>query len=543
MKEACPRCRDKGEDRHGDNLCVYPDGGKHCFKCGYHEFPDGTSEVKEQEKKRLSIDVSQIKQYSIRSLTHRPIRKEVCERFSVRVSVREEDGEVDTIYYPYYVGDDIVSYKVRKLPKEFYAAGEQGKAGLFGVQSIRKTGKLLVITEGEDDCLAAYQMLLDLGKNYNVTSLPNGANSDGVVDRAIKRSIDLLKEFENIVLCMDMDEPGQATAKALANFLSPFTKVRIMSLPVKDASDMLVAGKGDEFWECLCKATEFKAEGVVSGTDIKYEDLFKPMQEGYSLPYPLLQRKIHGLRKGELVTLTAGSGIGKSTLAREIAYHLVKEHNLSVANIFLEEQYLKTALSYIAIDHNVPLPLLRVNPSLISEEDKRRSFDELILGGKNHFFNHFGSLDSDDLIDRLRYFVYAENVDFILLDHLSLIISGQEGGNERRSIDLLMTKLAAFVNETNVGVIAVCHLKRPSSGSYTEGKEVSLSDLRGSAALEQLSWCVIGMERDQQSEEQSDFSTIRVLKNREHGHLGVADSLFFNAETGRLLANSSEDSM
>ena len=35
--EPCPRCRERGADRRGDNLVCYSDGGKHCFSCGYHE--------------------------------------------------------------------------------------------------------------------------------------------------------------------------------------------------------------------------------------------------------------------------------------------------------------------------------------------------------------------------------------------------------------------------------------------------------------------------------------------------------------------------
>lgn len=34
--EPCPRCRERGQDRRGDNLGVYADGGYHCFNCGNH---------------------------------------------------------------------------------------------------------------------------------------------------------------------------------------------------------------------------------------------------------------------------------------------------------------------------------------------------------------------------------------------------------------------------------------------------------------------------------------------------------------------------
>ena len=92
--------------------------------------------------------------------------------------------------------------------------------------------------------------------------------------------------------------------------------------------------------------------------------------------------------------------------------------------------------------------------------------------------------------------------------------------------------------ETGVGVIAVVHLKRRQGGkdkSFNEGGQVSLTDLRGSGGLEQMSWNVLALERNQQDMEEANFSQLRILKSREHGFLGEADRLFFNPETGRLL--------
>ncbi|HEV2978549.1 MAG TPA: topoisomerase, partial [Casimicrobiaceae bacterium] len=60
------------------------------------------------------------------------------------------------------------------------------------------------------------------------------------------------------------------------------------------------------------------------------EHLKKKRSAGYELPYPQLNAKLMGLRKGEITTQTAGSGIGKSTLARHIAYHMRTEHGLKI---------------------------------------------------------------------------------------------------------------------------------------------------------------------------------------------------------------------
>jgi twinkle protein len=135
------------------------------------------------------------------------------------------------------------------------------------------------------------------------------------------------------------------------------------------------------------------------------------------------------------------------------------------------------------------------------------------------------------------YLAKVCKVDFIMLDHISIVTSGMESSSEgeRKDIDILMTKLASFTQETGVGVVAVVHLKRVNGKNFNEGGQVSLNDLRGSASLEQLSDNVWAIERDQQADaETSDMMTVRVLKNREVGDLGETDVLIYNRTTGRL---------
>jgi len=544
-KEQCPSCASKGNDRSGNNLARYEDGGAHCFSCGFRERKGG-GEPYEQKKSRPMTDISKFQAYPVRALKHKPISKEICEKYGVKASISVETGAIEGVLYPYYEGTKLAAYKLRQLPKDIRWVGDGGKTGLFG-QQLFKSGKMLMVTEGEDDTLAVAEMLRQKGKSYSVVSIPNGADQNGVIDKRVKEQYEYFLEFEIIVICMDNDKPGIATATALADWLAPCRKVRIMDIPVdngwKDAADMLVDGKTEEFWKLLSAAREYSPEGIVAGTEITLEDLKKPLKTGYSTPYPALDDKMKGIRKQELTLLCAGSGIGKSTIAREFGYHLTKVHGLKIANIFLEESMDKTALSYIAIDNNVPLPRLRMRPDCISSEDFEKSYNELVASGRNYFFRHFGSLDNDKIMNKFRYFANALEVDFIILDHISMVISGQEVGDERKTIDLLMTNLAAFVNETGVGVIAVVHLKRRQGGkdkSFNEGGQVSLTDLRGSGGLEQMSWNVLALERNQQDMEEANFSQLRILKSREHGFLGEADRLFFNPETGRLLPHEVE---
>jgi len=128
------------------------------------------------------------------------------------------------------------------------------------------------------------------------------------------------------------------------------------------------------------------------------------------------------------------------------------------------------------------------------------------------------------------------DVDFVVLDHISIVVSGIGDGDERRLIDNTMTALRSLVEETKIAMILVSHLKRPEGRGHEEGRAVSLADLRGSQAIAQLSDMVIALERSQQAEEPEDRNktTVRILKNRFSGETGVACTLSYDRDTGRL---------
>ena len=113
----------------------------------------------------------------------------------------------------------------------------------------------------------------------------------------------------------------------------------------------------------------------------------------------------------------------------------------------------------------------------------------------------------------------------------------KDEGDERKSIDVLMTKLRSLVEETGVGLLLVSHLRRPSGDlGHENGKEVTLSHLRGSASIAHLSDSVIALERNQQSDDEviACTTTIRILKNRYTGETGVCSYLHYDKKSGRM---------
>uniref|UniRef100_E6VL68 DNA primase n=1 Tax=Rhodopseudomonas palustris (strain DX-1) TaxID=652103 RepID=E6VL68_RHOPX len=519
-KEPCPKCGSK------DNLGRYLDGSASCFGsgCGHWEPPtDGTYEPRKDKP------ISGSKEWKTgvyAALDDRGLTRETLEKWDYQVSVE------DKCHIANYKNEKgaLVAQKIRRAGKKFQCINGSKDMPLYGMWMAG--GDLsVVITEGELDALSVSQAFKH---KYAVVSLPNGAK-DAAYN--CERYYEWLDRFKKIVLMFDQDDPGRQAAEEAAAVL-PVGKVFIAVLPRKDPNEVLVedgaAALVDAFW----KAKPWRPDGIVSGTEFSVDDLMQATEPGYAIEgCPELNEKLLGLRKGELTLLTAGSGIGKSTWARQLAYMLHQTHGLKIGNVFLEEQNKKTAQAYVALHNSVPLGKLRANPNIISRDQWETAARE-VVHQRMCFYNHFGSLEQANLLSKLRYMATVEKCDFIILDHISIVTSGMESSSEgeRKDIDILMTKLASLVQETGVGIIAIVHLKRAKDKSFNEGDQISLSDLRGSAALEQLSFNVIALERDQQAEEDDarDQSTVRVLKCRETGDTGTADTLVYNRSTGWL---------
>lgn len=455
-----------------------------------------------------------------KALSARGISEETCRFFGVKVG--EYKGK-KVHFYPYYKDNQVVACKLRGADKAFNFIGDAASPPLFG-QNLWHGGKKLIITEGEIDALTVSQVQ---GNKWPVVSVPNGAQG---AKKALQKQFDFVDSFDEVVLMFDMDEPGQKAAQECAELFGP-GKVRIASLPGKDPNDCLQNGQASAIVQAIWNAKPFRPDGIISGEDL-WEEVCKE-DNTQSVPYPWLglQDKTKGLRKGELVTLTAGSGIGKSSVVREIAYHLLQQGE-TVGMLMLEENPKRTALGLMGIELNKPL---HISKEGVDETELKRAFASTVGSGRLFMYNHFGSSDIDNLVSRVRYLAKGCGCNWIILDHLSIVVSGLGDGDERRLIDNAMTLLRTLVEETGVGMILVSHLKRPEGNKgHEEGAATSLSQLRGSHAIAQLSDMVIGLERNQQHPEKANETVLRVLKNRFSGETGECCTLYYDRSSGRL---------
>lgn len=522
----CPHCGSH------DALTLYDDGHTYCFSCHHVEKGEQDKAMKTQQTKHKSPLIAH-EDMEIKALRSRCISAETCAKYHYYVT-QEYDK---TLQVAEYIDDDgtVLFQKTRDKDKQFTVRGKSCYR-FFG-QELFNHGKKLVITEGEIDALSVSQMN---GNKYPVVSLPHGCGS---AIKTFKANMEWLNNFDEVIVMFDMDEQGQKAVKDVEGLLPPH-KLFIARLPYKDANECLVNGKGSAIINAIFDAREYRPDGIVNAMELE-QSFFSDDNEGDSYTFPWcdkLNKMTMGLRKGEMLLLTAGTGIGKSTAAREIAYKLKTQDHLKIGMVMLEENVKKTLRELLSIELNKPLSIQWRN---IDKATLKEPYEKLFGDGRFFLYDHFGSLDEKSLIESIRYLIVGEGCDFIIFDHISIAVSGLEdaGQDERKTIDRIMTRLRSLVEETGAGMVIISHLKKPSGdASFEEGGAISLDDLRGSGSLKQIPDTILALERNQQTEDEAEKNKLklRVLKCRLTGNTGLAGYLVFNKQMHRLRGEEDE---
>lgn len=510
----CPDCGST------DALSEYTNN-TYCFSCSKSTYTgESKTQVKTTQRRNDMRDELLHGEYI--DVKGRGLSAKTCRKYGYHLA--EIDGSPAYLANYYDDQNNLVGQKVRFKDKSFKAIGTVNPSVMFGKQLFRDKGRQVIITEGEVDALSVAEAF---DAKYPVVSLPNGAQSAATV---IKKNLEWLEGFNNIVLWFDNDQAGKDAVEAVMPLLSP-GKVKVISTQYKDANEMLVAEGKSAVVNATYDAKEWRPDGILNGSELwdKYKE--KQVFETSHYPYPKMENMFKGIRKGEIVTFTAGSGMGKSTVVREIAYDLMLRQEQKIGYIALEENWRTTLTKFLGMYSNKPMFF----GTELTEEEEQEAWDETIGKDRLYLYDHFGSMETDNLMAKIRVMIHNCGVDFIVLDHISIVISGMEGGDERRAIDNLMTMLRSVVEETNVGMLLISHLRRASGDKgHENGAQITLSQLRGSGAIAQLSDAVVGLERDAQSEVAGDTIGIRILKNRFGGQLGRADTLSYDHKTGRI---------
>ena len=545
LHQPCPECGSR------DALSVNDDGSAFCFSCNdrfssrkYEALTGHTPTGDSNINLITSEPITFAEEGEFMALRDRGISEATAKKYGVRC-ITGPDGSIQKHLYPYLKDKEIVAYKERILgatgKENFFTRGAIKESGLFGEHLFQEGGKYITLVEGECDAMAAYELL---GSKWPVVSIRSGANG---AERDVKASLEYLESFDTVIINFDEDKAGRESARRVASLLKP-SKAKVMTLPegYKDANEMLIKQEHRNYVQAFWAAKTYTPSGVLSVTENR--DKYKNREKVKSYPYPWegLNVKLEGLRPGELITLTGGTGLGKTSVTRELEHWLVKTTNDNVGIISLEETFNRTVDGILSIEANAKLHIERIRDQY-TEEELDKLFDVMYDGENNNrvwIHAHFGANEIDAIFSKLRFMIVGCNCKWIVIDHLHMLVSTTADGDERRAIDAIMHRLRTLVEETGAGIILVSHLRRVDGNKgHENGIETSLSHLRGSQSIAQLSDCVISLERNQQADDPLEAATtkVRILKSRYTGDVGLATSLLFDDETGRLSEVATDD--
>jgi twinkle protein len=519
--QSCPKCGSS------DALGVYSDGHGFCFSCQTH--------FKEVDNVEATANVVSYNRPAEMygqpmAMPERRISLDTVKKYGVTVETVPNGHEAFKHHYPYYDnGGKFIGTKARRVSdKSFSTSGNMKDNTLFGQQLFKNEGRFVTVVEGELDALAAFEML---GSKFPVVSVSKGA-AGAVKD--FKQNLEWLEGFENVVIAFDNDTAGREAADKCAQVLSP-NKARIVTMSMfKDASDYLANNKIRDFTNEWWEAKPYRITGVITLEDA-WADFVKRGTEEI-IPFPesfgMLNSMLNGgIAAGEITVLGALTSIGKTTMVNELVYHFWKNTNKQIGCAFLEASKGEAVENLLTIHtgHNLSL-----------EDRKNIDFDKLhtdiITDGRILLLDHHGAVDSDELFIKLRAMVKGSGCEILVIDPLQAAVTS----NANETIDDFMDRLLKLAKETDVSIIVVSHMRKPS---LSNPHNVNEYDLKGSGSINQIAFNTILLSRDKMSEDEyaRNSTMVQVVKCRRTGLTGMAGWLYYNSYTGRLERGDAPD--
>lgn len=444
---------------------------------------------------------------------HRGISRKTYETYNVRTKFI--NGTPVECGFPF--GSDAYKVKNLKNKDDQKCVGSFREAGLFG-QDIFDPGSkdAVTITEGEEDAMAAFEMLKGKSACVSIKSGAQSALSD------CKRAYEYLNSFPKIYICFDNDKPGKEAAKSLQG-LFDFQKVYIVQLSKrKDANEYLRNSESDDFWKTWNAAKRFVPDNIISSFSDIEKALEKDM-ENHLADYPFsdLNRKVYGLHEGEVVVVKAPEGVGKTEFFRALEYHILKSTKHPLGIIHLEEDNGTTVKAIAGYELEVPavLPDCGLSKQDILEGYKKAVQDD---EGRIHIHSSFDVEDEDAFIGNIRFLVAVAGCKIVFLDHISWLGTGLVDEDERKKLDRMTQKLKLLAKELRFCLVMISHVN-------DDGKT------RGSRNVSKVANTVISLDRDILGD--SQILHFLVEKARLGGRTGKAGSAEFDRDAGKLRDN------
>ena len=564
----CPQCKQlNGGDVSRENLAIYDDGSKWCYSCGYWEAAKG--------KKNKGVNMRPLIAGVHEALDSRGITLATCQKYNVRqidftgVLTRDYELENEKVrIYPIYKDGRVVKQKVKSVKdkKKMGQFGDTSCLSLFGMNTFTPSDRVpVIVTEGEEDAMAAFQMM-----GMPAVSITRGA--DGAF-KELTSNLEWLSGFKEVILCFDSDEPGRKAVSDCINIFEPGT-VRNALLPVKDANDMLLQNREEEFKKCIWNAESIKPPTIVFIKDIR-DQILTPPQYGNPWPWPAMTKATYGQRRGELYQLAGPTSSGKTEIMKEIITQQIS-NDIKVGLFSFEQQPAHTIQRFVgsALNRRLHIPGEEWN-----EDDINRELDK--IEEKLALYNTCsGHVSIESVLLNIRYLYKCYGIEFFIVDNLKSLAKNPTIEGKRVAVheyaSHCMSEFSSICKQLNINIMVVNHLSedkislqayvssspkneseylgRTAEGmqsyinrpgmTWETGRMPSIQNIFGGGAIKDLCDYIMVIARNRMSEDDEEHKTIRVkfLKTRlDSNYEGFEFRLKYDYQTGRLTEVHDQD--
>ena len=209
-----------------------------------------------------------------------------------------------------------------------------------------------------------------------------------------------------------------------------------------------------------------------------------------------LDNNIGGFSKGELITIVARSGVGKSTFAIQSALNMIlaNQNVIYLSNeMDCKEVIDKMASSYLDIE------LTKIRRGQLNDDElvKYVNFTSMLASKNNLSVVNESNINS--FISKVKLQKLKSNVDIVFVDYINLILDGAKGDNMTQKLGDVVRKLKKLAMDENIAVVCLAQANRTvdKENKHKEIYEkVNNSDIQDSARIEQFSNVVISLHRN-----------------------------------------------
>lgn len=476
---------------------------------------------------------------------YRGLKDEYLEFYGHRFE-HNTNGSIKVVYYPETRNEDSLlnGFKSRRIPK-IWGTDNIGITGLSnqlsGQHLFRAGGKYLLIVGGEEDKVAAFQMLRDSQikrnqEDYDPIAVVSPTCGEGSAANQIAAQYDFCDSFEYIVIGMDNDTAGKAAVEKICKVL-PKEKIRIVTWSDKDPNSMLLAGKEKQFLRNFYDAKEIVSSGIKSSTDALAEVREFLLAPKISLP-PYLHKVQTNLRggirsTGAIVNIIGDTSIGKTFLSDNLFYHWIFNSPIVPTIVSLERTAGELAADILSLHLKKNLTWFEDGQDAVDYLDRpdvKELYDNLFVN--EHGQKRFYIIDErDGDIEALQKQVertkkqYGSNL--IIFDPLTDFLRAL--GTDEQENFMMWEK---FMKKDGTIFINVLHTRKPPTDKEGKARKVTEYDALGTGSFVQSADINIVLNRDKMADDIVVRNTTVVdMPKARGGVTGFVTDLVYDNET------------